>query len=608
VQLFDATICGGTLLTDDSTLGDSGIFEIVAPPSDGSNTTVFDGSDNTMDIGGFVRVDAGAVLELKGGIDLEGNGNNGTIALTQTGSGETAIGADLQIDGWVCLNGSGAVTLAGCADEITAGCGGGTLDNSSSIVGAGQIGTGDNSLTLINEACGVINADNASGAALVIDTGCNAVCNEGTLEATGGGTLLIESDVDNSCGTISACGSDSVVQLAAGITIAGGTLATGNRNSAADGMIEILAACAAMVIFDGTAAHAVTIDGYVQVDAGATLALEGTIDNHGTIDLASNSDPSSDLVIGGSVTLQGGGDVTLTAGGENAILSNGCAATLTNVDNTISGAGTIGDANLTLINEQCGTINADVCGQTLAIETGHSISNAGLMEATNGGTLQIADDVCNSGLISASCGGTLDVTAHSITWTGGDSTCAGDNGILLDHGTLLVDSCSLTLDGGGAVQLDDGTISAANCGNILYNADSITGTGTIGCGGLVLNKSCGVIDANMSGETLTLDTGANIVVNCGTLEASNDATLDIKSAIDNCGGTLQVCSGGTLDAEACVTGGTASIAAGSILEFDAAASANVTFNNANGYGVLALGANSDFSGTIYDFVRLRFVG
>ena len=127
-------------------------------------------------------------------------------------------------------------------------------------------------------------------------------------------------------------------------------------------MIEIVAVAKTETILDGSA-HAVTIGGYVQVDAGASLALDGTIHNEGTIDLASGSGPSSNLVIQTDVTLQGCGQVTLTDGGDNAIVTNGSAVTLTNVDNTISGAGTIGDRQyLTLVNERDGTIDANISG------------------------------------------------------------------------------------------------------------------------------------------------------------------------------------------------------------------------------------------------------
>ena len=57
---------------------------------------------------------------------------------------------------------------------------------------------------------------------------------------------------------------------------------------------------------------------------------------------------------------------------------------LANVDNTIDGSGYISG---TLTNAASGVIDANVCGQTLSVASGDSLTNAGLLEATNGGTL-----------------------------------------------------------------------------------------------------------------------------------------------------------------------------------------------------------------------------
>ena len=184
-------------------------------------------------------------------------------------------------------------------------------------------------------------------------------------------------------------------------------------------------------------------------------------------------------------------------------------------DSTIVGAGRIGGRGLVLDNESCGTIDANVCGHTLIIDTGQTVTNAGTLEATNGGTLRLDDSVDNSGRVAASCGSILDITASAITWTGG-TAAAGVNGIVLDNATLLVDSSSLTLDGGGAVALDCGTIAAACAGDTLHNADTLSGTGIIGCGGLVLNNEAGgTIDANVACGILILDTGCVAITNDG---------------------------------------------------------------------------------------------
>jgi hypothetical protein len=66
--------------------------------------------------------------------------------------------------------------------------------------------------------------------------------------------------------------------------------------------------------------------------------------------------------------------------------------TLTNVDNTISGGGQLGNGQLTLVNEASGVIEGN--GGALIINTGgNTISNAGLME----GSLVIDSAINNIG-------------------------------------------------------------------------------------------------------------------------------------------------------------------------------------------------------------------
>jgi hypothetical protein len=139
--------------------------------------------------------------------------------------------------------------------------------------------------------------------------------------------------------------------------------------------------------------------GNMVVSDGAVLPLGGTINNTGTIALNSTGDHNELQIIGNGLTLEGGGQLTLSDSSANAIVGTGSNDTLTNVDNTISGAGQIGsgDGTLTLVNEAHGTIDANVAGGTLTLETGTTITNNGILEATNGGTLQIDDPVIGNG-------------------------------------------------------------------------------------------------------------------------------------------------------------------------------------------------------------------
>ncbi len=92
---------------------------------------------------------------------------------------------------------------------------------------------------------------------------------------------------------------------------------------------------------------------------GALLPLGGTINNVGAITLNSTGHETDLQIIGNGVTLQGGGNLILSDSDENVIVGTTAGHTLTNIDNTISGAGQIGvgDNTLTLVNEA--TIVAD---------------------------------------------------------------------------------------------------------------------------------------------------------------------------------------------------------------------------------------------------------
>jgi len=90
------------------------------------------------------------------------------------------------------------------------------------------------------------------------------------------------------------------------------------------------------------------------------------------------------LTLLGDTALQGGGTVTLGGGVIQAPL--GATPTLTNMDNTIQGDGAILTTTLHFVNQTGGTLLANTPGRVLLIKSG-DLTNAGLMEATNGGQL-----------------------------------------------------------------------------------------------------------------------------------------------------------------------------------------------------------------------------
>ena len=149
----------------------------------GGTFTISDGT-GTNGNAGTVLVDGGASLQLTGTII-----DSGKIWIDS----QNISAATLVINGSVSLQGSGSSSwtpLRGSPQDFIFGSvSGGTLDNFSTIAGAGNIGNnGDGKLTLINDTGGVIDATNPISA-LVIDTG-NQVANKGTLEASNGGDLV----------------------------------------------------------------------------------------------------------------------------------------------------------------------------------------------------------------------------------------------------------------------------------------------------------------------------------------------------------------------------------------------------------------------------------
>ncbi|HEY5070999.1 MAG TPA: hypothetical protein VII63_03110, partial [Caulobacteraceae bacterium] len=188
----------------------------------------------------------------------------------------------------------------------------------------------------------------------------------------------------------------------------------------------------------------------------------------------------TELVLGANTVLKGGGKVTLDDSGANYINGVAAATKLTNVNNTISGAGQLGAGQMTLVNQARGVIDA-TGGNALVLDTFGSVAtNAGLMEATGAGGLTIVDtavDDSAGGVILAAgsavnlasadiIGGTLETSG-----TGVIETAASDRGSLIDGtsstvsvtGALdITNNAYLTMQGAIA---NSGVISLLSIGN-----------------------------------------------------------------------------------------------------------------------------------------------
>src|SRR6185295_8197551 len=130
------------------------------------------------------------------------------------------------------------------------------------------------------------------------------------------------------------------------------------------------------------------------------------------------------------------------------ILGTASDVVLTNTDNTISGAGHIGEGPLTLVND--GTIIA-TGSNALLIDTGANIVvNAGTLEATGSGGLDIAGDVANSGSLWAEGG---NITVHGAVT--GSGTALIDHGATIEFGGASSANTIFAANDTGTLQLDN---------------------------------------------------------------------------------------------------------------------------------------------------------
>ena len=518
--------------------------------------------------------------------------NTGSIQLNSVGNGTL-----LNATGTVTLAGGGTVVLSDNSQNYLSGTAGSQFINQdNTISGSGNIG--NSTVAFTNH--GTVDATSANNNQLLIQTGTAGATNTGTLEASSGGTLQIQNAVNNVGGTIQA--------LAGTGTSAGGNV-TLNGSSITGGAVQGLGSGlnTGVVVSTGATLTNLTTAGTIQTPNSYSLTLVGTINNTGSIQLISAGN-GTDLIAAGTVTLTGGGTVALSNNTQN-YLEGAAGSKLVNVNNTITGAGQIGDSTMAFTNE--GTVDA-IYSNHLIINTGAAAGvNTGIMEASSGGVLEIDSHVTNessttTGTIEALNGGTVSLKGATIS--GGNlmsvgtgaiaaagttlngSTYAVDfsgrlqtpnaqnlvlEGTVNDNGTISLNSAgngtdlkiegsTVTLQGTGKVVLSDNTqnyIKGASTGTEkLINMVAISGAGNVGDDFLTLDNQATIEATSTLGNHLIIDPGTGGATNTGMLAALGGATLELENSINNAGGTISANSGSTvqMDANLALTGGTLS--------------------------------------------------
>jgi 20S proteasome alpha/beta subunit len=236
--------------------------------------------------------------------------------------------------------------------------------------------------------------------------------------------------------------------------------------------------------------------GTMSIGDGAIQPLSGIIDNTGTIALNSAGTETDLELIEHGITLQGGGQFVLSDNAQNVVFGTAADVTLTNVDNTISGAGQLGQGQLDLVNEA--TINASGTN-ALVVDTGSNvIINSGTLEATGSGGLVIDSAVQNSGKIWADGG---NVTVSAAVTGNGTATISGST--MLEFAAASDANTSFAAGATGTLKLDQaenftGTISGFGAGDALDLTDIASGANlTVGY----------TANADGSGGTLSVSDG-----------------------------------------------------------------------------------------------------
>jgi hypothetical protein len=176
----------------------------------------------------------------------------------------------------------------------------------------------------------------------------------------------------------------------------------------------------------------------VKADDNGTLILGSTgqgnqsvITNNGTI--AINNDQNTthtNVEIAGQVTIKSGGDGKIQFEGSNGdgnnLVSNGQAATLILEDSTLSGAGNLGDSNLTL--SIVGTVIEETTGALVINAANTTIESSSRMEAAESGMIFANGQITDNGIVHSISGGEFflngrldNLTGHGLVEIGPNS-------------------------------------------------------------------------------------------------------------------------------------------------------------------------------------------
>lgn len=515
---------GGTLLLSTDITG-SGTSQIRAS---NNGTVRMNGISIT---GGNINTATGGRLtaSLSGSNVLNGVTINGAVdlATTQGGirivNGATFGGGDIGVNNGSVLSLTGATNLSGTG-SITFGSSGGNilavdLSNSVATIGSGVLVHGHSgtvgtqyfnstaNTSIVNN--GTISADVSGGTIGITQATVN---NNNILEAKNGGTLVLNSTINNS-GTGKMQASNNGVITVSGATITGGTVLTSGtgRFTATNNGLNTLN--------DATVNGAIdlaTTQGFLRVNGTTGM----TVSSGSTVDINNNSV----LSFQGNQTLSGAGSIVFgSSGGSNLVavdISNstftiGANASIRGHTGTVGPANQFSTANTLILNN--GRISADVNGGTINI-AGATVTNNGILEAKNGGRLMLSSNV---------------------TGNNGSQISVGSGSTVLQNGVTLSGVINST---------GTGSLTAVNSSNNILDAVSLTGKLDLAStqsservlNGMTLNGTIDVNNNSVFSLQSTQNIGGNGTIVFGNTGAGNKIAIDQSNSVVTLGANVKI--------------------------------------------------------------------
>jgi hypothetical protein len=582
--------------------------------------TISDGATVTGDL--ELNNSSGRVIFQNGATftdDVNFNGNNAYLVINET----TALNNKT-----INMSGSGSQFGIGGSNTLTLGAGmlvhgRGTVGESALVGGTAQLNNQSTiranlsgqtlSITpnvLVNEAAGLIEADNSSflnfGSTTISDTSTNL----GDINAINGSTVRLRGNWNNTAGTVTvdvsstleiegdfttsdigtidnSAGGDVLLKsnwdntgdsftfdaVSGPWTMSGATITGGTINQAGSGEGLRFA-----VNNSNTFAGGLSYVGDLNFDSGSgRLILESGASFTGDANLNANS---TILVFNHTTAID---NKTVNLDGSSATLAVAGGNTLTLAANAlVRGRGGVSSGSIVGGTGQLdnnGTIRADLSGQTLTLDP-DILNNSvgGLIEATNGSFLNLGstgagDTTTNTGDINALGGSTVRMRGDWSN-TAGTITVDATSDLELEGVFTTADLGNIDSSAGGSVFLEgnwDNTADSftfdATTGSWTLNGATITG-GTLTAGGggerlrFGVNNSntltgglnyVGDLDFDLASGRVRIEGGAtftgdvNFNTNSTLLIFNDTQTLDAKTVnMDSLGATFSVSGTNTL--------------------------------------------------------------